>query len=368
MLFQDVRYGLRMLVKSPGFSTIAVLSLALGIGANTAIFSLVNAVLLRPLPVTDSARLLTVSTTDQKNPGNLPLSHLNFNDLRSQNSAFTDMAAFTFNQVNYSAGRESEQIPVQVVTANYFSLLGVQPALGRAFLPEEEKTAAPVAVISDGFWQRSLGSDPSVVGKTLTLNRVPYTVIGVAPKHFAGTLLGGGPSAWLPMSQPLRAADGVVEHAAGTVPLSRSALAGPASQPRRPVESRDGVRKSRGRVSRRLGRSATAVPLLAARLDPNGRGGNPDHAAALVAADGRRRHRAADCVRQHRESAAGTRVEAAPRSGHPARDGREALAADRAAPHRERHALAARRRRRLAARVLVHRRDRHGAAAAPLPG
>src|SRR5947208_12970255 len=159
MFFQDVRYGLRILVKSPGFTLVAVLSLALGIGANTAIFSLVNAVLLRPLPVGDPSRLMSVSTTDQKNPGNLPLSHLNFKDLRTGNSVFSDMAAFTFNQVNYSTGRESEQIPVQVVTANYFTLLGAQPALGRAFLPEEETTAAPVAVINDGFWQRSLGSD-----------------------------------------------------------------------------------------------------------------------------------------------------------------------------------------------------------------
>src|SRR5262245_11063025 len=198
---RDIKYGLRMLVRSPGFTFVAVLSLALGIGANTAIFSLVNAVLLRPLPVSDPQRLVAVSTTDQKNPGNLPLSHLNFKDLRAQSSVFTDMAAFTFNQVNYSTGTESEQIPVQVVTANYFSLLGVQPALGRAFLPEEEATAAPVAVISDGFWQRSLGADRNVVGRTLTLNRVPYTVIGVAPKHFAGTLLGGGPAAWLPMAQ-----------------------------------------------------------------------------------------------------------------------------------------------------------------------
>src|SRR5262245_52490834 len=129
MFLQDVKYGLRMLVKSPGFSVVAVLSLALGIGANTAIFSLVNAVLLRPLPVDDATRLMSVSTTDQKNPGNLPLSHLNFKDLRAQNAVFTDMAAFTFNQVNYSTGRESEQIGVQLVTANYFSVLGVRPVL-----------------------------------------------------------------------------------------------------------------------------------------------------------------------------------------------------------------------------------------------
>src|SRR4030095_7648289 len=151
----DVKYGLRMLVKSPGFSVVAVLSLALGIGANTAIFRLVNAVLLRPIPVDDAARLMSVSTTDQKNPGNLPLSHLNFKDLRAQNAVFTDMAAFTFNQVNYSTARESEQIPVQVVTANYFSLLGAQPAFGRAFLPGEDSTGAPVAVRSHRLSRRT---------------------------------------------------------------------------------------------------------------------------------------------------------------------------------------------------------------------
>jgi len=116
MFFQDLKYGLRMLFKSPGFSLVAILSLALGIGANTAIFSLVNALLLRPLPVGDPRSLVLVSTTDQRNPGNLPLSHLNFKDLRAQNAVFSDMAAISFNQMNYAHGNESEQVPVQIVT------------------------------------------------------------------------------------------------------------------------------------------------------------------------------------------------------------------------------------------------------------
>ena len=164
--------------------------------------------LLRPLPVTDAASLASVSTTDQRNPGNLPISHLNFKDLRAQNAAFTDMAAFTFAAVNYSAGKESEQIPAQIVTSNYFSLLGTAAGAGPRLPARRGDPATPVAVLSQGFWQRSLGSDPQIVGKTITLNRTPFTIIGVAPKNFSGTLLGGGPSVWLPMSMHLVAQPG----------------------------------------------------------------------------------------------------------------------------------------------------------------
>src|SRR5574339_480920 len=125
-MIQDLRFGLRMLAKSPAFTAIAVLSLALGIGANTAIFSLVHAALLKPIPVDAPERLATVFMTDQRNPGNLPLSHLNYKDLRAQNQVFTDMAAQTFAQVNWSRGTQAEQIPIQVVSGNYFSLLGAR--------------------------------------------------------------------------------------------------------------------------------------------------------------------------------------------------------------------------------------------------
>src|SRR3954466_4909627 len=208
MLLHDLKYAVRMLLKSPGFSLIAILSLALGIGANTAIFSLINAVLLRPLPGRRPSSLLSVSTTDQRNPGNLPISHLNYQDLRAQNAVFTDMAAFTFAQINYSTGRDSEQIPAQVVSGNYFSVLGTQPALGRGFLPDEDAKATPVAVVSHGFWKRSLGSDPAIVGRTLTFNRQPFAVVGIAPKGFTGTLVGGEPSVWVPMSMHVLAHPG----------------------------------------------------------------------------------------------------------------------------------------------------------------
>ena len=266
-----------MLVKSPGFTLVAILSLALGIGANTAIFSLINAVLLRPMPVSDATSLASVSTTDQRNPGNLPISHLNFKDLRTQNAAFTDMAGFTFAAVNYSAGKESEQIPAQIVTSNYFSLLGTQPALGRGFLPEEETRATPVAVLSEGFWQRSLGSDPTIVGKTITLNRTPFTIIGVAPKNFSGTLLGGGPSVWLPMSMHLVVQPGFdwYDTRRGLFIFAFGRL--------KPGTTLEQARSNLKTVFANLeqafpvdnkGRSATAVALLDARLNPGGQGPN----------------------------------------------------------------------------------------------
>jgi macrolide transport system ATP-binding/permease protein len=275
MFFNDLKYALRMLAKSPGFSVVAILSLALGIGANTAIFSLVNAVLLRPLPVTDPQSLAAVALTDQRNPGNLPVSHLNFKDLRAQNAVFTDMAAITFNQVNYNHGQESEQIPVQVVTSNYFSLLGTAPAMGRAFLADEEARVTPVAVVSHGFWERSLGSDANAVGRAITLNRVPYTIIGVAPKTFTGTLLGGGPAAWLLMSKNLVPQPDWYEQRRGLFLFTFGRL-----KPGVTIEqARSNLRTVFANLEQAFpvdnkGRSATAIPLLDQRLNPNGQGAN----------------------------------------------------------------------------------------------
>ena len=275
-MIQDLRYALRMLVKSPAFTSIAALSLALGIGANTAIFSLVNVVLLKPLPVTEPTGLASVFMTDQRNPGNLPLSHLNFKDLRDQNQVFTEMAAFSFAQMNWSSGTESEQIPAQVVSGNYFSVLGAQPARGRAFLPEEDLTPTPVVVLSHGFWERSLGADPGIVGRTLTLNRTPFTVIGIAPKGFAGTLLGGGPSVWVPMSMHDVAQPNFdwYEQRRGLFLFAFGRL-----EPGVGIEqAAANLRTVFAQLEQAFpndnkGRSAGAVPLLDARLNPNGQDG-----------------------------------------------------------------------------------------------
>jgi putative ABC transport system permease protein len=272
-MLHDLRYALRLLAKSPAFTIIAALSLALGIGANTAIFSMVNVILLKPMPVQEPSRLVSVFMLDQRNPGNLPLSHLNYKDLRDQNRVFSGMAAFAFAQLNWSSGPESEQIPAQVVSGNYFSLLGAQPALGRGFLPEEDEKPTPVAIVSHGFWERSLGSDPGIVGRTLTLNRTPFTVIGVARKGFTGTLLGGGPSVWVPMAMHAVAQPNFnwYEQRRGLFLFAFGRL-----DPGVSVEQASAnLETIFGQLEQAFpndnkGRSAGAVPLLQARLNPQG--------------------------------------------------------------------------------------------------
>src|SRR5262245_37536356 len=277
-MFQDLRYGLRVLAKSPAFTIVAVLSLALGIGANTAIFSLIDILLFRPIPVEEPSRLASVFMTDARNPGNLPLSHLNFKDLRDQNQVFSGMAAFAFAQLNWTRDHASEQVGAQVVSGNYFSLLGTQPFLGRGFLPEEDQKATPVTVLSHGFWERSLGSDPSIVGKTLTLNRQPFTVIGVAPRGFAGTLIGGAPAVWVPMSmhdvvQPnfdwYEQRRGLFLFAFGR--LKPGVSVHQASANLKTVFAQ----LEQAFPTDNNGRSAGSVPLLDARLNPNGQAGAP---------------------------------------------------------------------------------------------
>ncbi|HEV2911858.1 MAG TPA: ABC transporter permease [Pyrinomonadaceae bacterium] len=186
-MFQDLRYGLRMLLKKPGFTITAVLALAIGIGANTAIFSVVNAVLLRPLPFTEPERLTMIWLRGPEGAGGdrVPLSVADFLDWRAQNQVFEKVAAYGTNLYNYTGGETPEQVRGVNATAEFFSILGAKPALGRTFLPDEDRAdAAPVVVISHGFWQKRLGSDPQAVGRTITLNDKAYTIIGVMPASF----------------------------------------------------------------------------------------------------------------------------------------------------------------------------------------
>jgi putative ABC transport system permease protein len=180
-LWQDLRYGARMLLKQPVFTLIAVLTLALGIGANTAIFSLVNAVLLRPLPFAESERL--VWTWGEFSGGNrASTSPPDFLDYRAQNRCFEELAAMMFKSFNLTGSGEPDRVVGSMVTANFFQALGVKLVHGRAFLPEEERSGpAQVAIIGQGLWRRRFDGDPQIIGKTITLDGRSHTVVGVAP-------------------------------------------------------------------------------------------------------------------------------------------------------------------------------------------
>src|SRR5262249_16986054 len=187
ILWQDLRYGLRMLLKNPGFTTIAVLTLALGIGANTAIFTLLDKGLIRTLPVERPGPLVTFGQDARGAPPifSSPL----YAELRDRNDVLSGVVAFEQRPFSMSDGNATERVIGQIVTGNYFAVLGVRPALGRFFLPEEDRTpnTHPVIVISHGLWRRRFGADPAVIGKTLSLNAYPYTVVGVAPSGLTCT-------------------------------------------------------------------------------------------------------------------------------------------------------------------------------------
>jgi predicted permease len=208
-LRHDIRFGVRMLLKNRAFSAIAVLSLALGFGLNTTIFTVVNAILLNPLPVRDAVRLVQLDTVDAKtkvtqaNAAKLGLSFPNFQDYRRQNEVFTDLAAWFALPVTWSGGAEPRQVRAYLASANYFDVLGLSPAAGRFFLPDEDSqpNSNTVVVISYALWASKFGSDPAAVGRTMILNATPYTVIGVAPRGFKGTVsLASSEQVWIPTS------------------------------------------------------------------------------------------------------------------------------------------------------------------------
>jgi putative ABC transport system permease protein len=191
---QDVKYGLRMLRKSPGFTLVAVLTLALGIGATTAIFSVIDAVLLHPIEVKNIDRLVVINTVDAKTymgPGSPknPISYPNFKDLRRTNHVFSGMSTYVPYGVTLTGRGTPERITAMLVSANYFDVLGVKSALGRTFLSGEDQKPGgnTVAVLSYSLWQRRFGGDPQIVGQPITLNGTTFTVVGVSQKGFNST-------------------------------------------------------------------------------------------------------------------------------------------------------------------------------------
>lgn len=204
-LWQDLRYGFRVLRASPGFAAVAVLSLALGIGANTSIFSVVNAALLRPLPVTDPDRLTFVFNGTARNPWSTS-SYPDYLDYRDKNEVFSDLLTYSSITLSARVEDQTDLISGSIVSGNFFDVLGLRAALGRTFTPEEDKTpnAHPVAVISHGLWQQRFAGDPSIIGQQMALNGHSFTIVGVTPAGFNGPEVLENNDIYVPtMMQPL---------------------------------------------------------------------------------------------------------------------------------------------------------------------
>jgi predicted permease len=286
-ILSDVRYAARGLLRQPGFTAVAILSLALGIGANTTLFTFIQAVFLQPLPVADPARLVALYTVSSDFPGFLPVSRLNFLDYREQTAVFSDLALVASINLSLSGAGEPESISGLMVSASYFDLLGVRPALGRGFLPEEDRVARPVVVLSHGLWHRRFASDPHVIGREIRLNSRVLTVVGVAPPGFYGTDFVSRAELWVPAGLyeqvlarelvPLWANRRVLAFGAvgrlrpGLHPHLAVALLRPLSE-----------RLAREYPDADRNRGVTVVPLGQAVIDPNSRAGYT-RAAALLA-------------------------------------------------------------------------------------
>ncbi|MGA9055817.1 MAG: ABC transporter permease [Terriglobia bacterium] len=201
-LLQDLRYGLRMLAKSPGFTAIVVLTLALGIGANSTIFSWINSTLLNPIPgVAHTSDLVSVMRGERSEHPTPPFSYLDYVDLRDHTQSFSGLLAYHDDFMSLTGTDKPERIYGALTTANYFDVLGVRPILGRGFLPAEEQRrgGGSVAVISESMWRARFGSDRSIIGRTIQINRRLYTIVGVAPPDFQGCKTGLRTDVWIPL-------------------------------------------------------------------------------------------------------------------------------------------------------------------------
>jgi hypothetical protein len=224
-LLQDLRYGLRMLGRNPGFAGVVLLSLALGIGANTTIFSLLDAVLLKMLPVKNPEQLFFLERgggpPSPKRSSNLTYPF--FEQLRAQNDALAGVCTFVGGLVNVRLDRQAEVVQGQRVSGSFFTTLGVNALLGRTIGEGDDKVpgAHPVVVISHDYWRRRFESDPAIVGKQIALNGHPFTIIGVTPPDFFGVTVGEAPALWAPMMMSAQLSPGlsIEQYFNGPLPL-----------------------------------------------------------------------------------------------------------------------------------------------------
>jgi predicted permease len=201
---QDFRYGLRVLAKAPGFTAVAVLTLALGIGANTAIFSIVNTVLLRPLPFQDSQRLVSLGNFDTRRAPAIPqgpVSYPDAMDVRARNHSFQEVSVYKDNDFTLTGIGDPLHVNVENVSANMFRLLGTQPSLGRGFLDSEDAPGHHVVILSDAFWRAHFNADGNAIGRTLNLTGRPYTVVGVMPRGFQFPVRAEARDLWITFSR-----------------------------------------------------------------------------------------------------------------------------------------------------------------------
>jgi macrolide transport system ATP-binding/permease protein len=263
-LVNDLWYGVRSLLKRPSFTVVAVLTLALGIGINTTVFSLANSVFLRQLPVASPHNLVWLFSGNDN-----PSSYLEYLEYRNQTDLFDGVLASEWIALNLGSEGHALRVEGAVVSANYFDVLGVTPKLGRTFSSEEDKTQSPVALISESLWQRQFGADQNVVGKSLVLNGHPFTVIGVAPREFVGTEEAFPREIWIPLQMK-----GVLRpgpHAPNNDPLND-----------RTSRSFDVMARLKAGVS--FNQAQTAMNVVASRLAQNYPETNANFRIALYAA------------------------------------------------------------------------------------
>jgi predicted permease len=275
--WRDLLLGLRVLGRNPGLTIVAVLSLALGIGANTAMFTIVNALFIHTVPVQDSGNLMCIYTVDARNPGYLGNSYLNFKDYRDLNQVFSGMLLSAGIALSLTDSREPEQATAELATGNYFELLGVKTIAGRSFLPSEDQIpgAHPVAVISHSLWMRKFGGGRNAVGSRIHLNGHPFTIIGIAPPGFQGTSVLVSPDVWVPMMMYEQVFPFVRQV------NSRRALYFSALGRLKPGVSREQAEAAMKTLAAQLastypqenkGRSITLLPLTEGAINPNLRG------------------------------------------------------------------------------------------------